>query len=233
MFYVIKVITTEVIGNNITYIAINEFLLEANELKEELISKVYRLNSELLLPNNLVSQLPSAGGRPKYDISIESVCLMRREGFSWTSIAKILGINSKTIKRRLVDNNVADEFKYSNITDHELDIRLQLIRNQQPYSGQQILLGTLRSQNINIQRQRLRDSMARIDPWGTASRQTQVIVRKKYNVAGPNSLWHIDGNHKLITWKFVIHGAIDGYSRLITYLHCNTNNYASTVLQHF
>jgi hypothetical protein len=71
------------------------------------VSKVYNLNSELLLPNNLVSQLPSTGGRSKYNISIEPVCLMRREGFSWVAIA-IIGINSKTIKRRLMDNNVAE-----------------------------------------------------------------------------------------------------------------------------
>ena len=49
----------------------------------------------------------------------------------------------------------------------------------------------------------------------------------------PNALWHIDGNMRLIRWKFVIHGGIDGYSRLITYLECSTNNRASTVLGHF
>ena len=27
----------------------------------------------------------------------------------------------------------------------------------------------------------------------------------------PNSLWHIDGYHKLIRWRIVIHGVIDGY----------------------
>lgn len=43
----------------------------------------------------------------------------------------------------------------------------------------------------------------------------------------------MDGNHKLIKWKFVIHGAIDGYSRLITFLQCSTNNLAETVLQNF
>jgi hypothetical protein len=31
-----------------------------------------------------------------------------------------------------------------------------------------------------------------------------------YEVAGPMSLWHVDANHKLIRWKFVIHGGIDG-----------------------
>lgn len=50
---------------------------------------------------------------------------------------------------------------------------------------------------------------------------------------GPNSLWHIDGNHKLIPWRFVVHGCIDGYSRTIIYLECVTNNLSSTVLQLF
>ena len=43
----------------------------------------------------------------------------------------------------------------------------------------------------------------------------------------------LDGHHKLIRWRFVTHGAIDGYSRLITYLKCSTNNRASTVYRSF
>ena len=31
----------------------------------------------------------------------------------------------------------------------------------------------------------------------------------------------------------VVHDAIDGYSRLILYLHCANNNYGSTVLDQF
>ena len=47
------------------------------------------------------------------------------------------------------------------------------------------------------------------------------------------ALWHIDGNHKLIRWGFVIHGGIDGYSRRIMFLRCSTNNRANTVFQCF
>lgn len=43
----------------------------------------------------------------------------------------------------------------------------------------------------------------------------------------------MDGNHKLIKWKIVVHGAIDGFSRLITFLHCSTNNRSETVLKYF
>ena len=44
---------------------------------------------------------------------------------------------------------------------------------------------------------------------------------------------HIDGHHKLTRWRLVIHGTIDGHSRLITYLQCNNNNLAVTVLHLF
>ena len=47
------------------------------------------------------------------------------------------------------------------------------------------------------------------------------------------SFRHMDGNHKLIKWRFVIHGCIDGYSRTIVFLKCSTNNRASTVLENF
>ena len=55
------------------------------------------------------------------------------------------------------------------------------------------------------------------------------IYRRVYSVPGPNYLWHIDGNHKLIKYRIVIHGGgIDGSSRL-TYLKCTSNNWAETV----
>ena len=44
---------------------------------------------------------------------------------------------------------------------------------------------------------------------------------------------HCDGNHKLIKWRLVIHGGIDGYSRTIVYLKCANNNRAQTVLESF
>ena len=46
-------------------------------------------------------------------------------------------------------------------------------------------------------------------------------------------LCHVDGHHKLIRWRMVTHGAIDGFSRLILYLKCSTNNRASTVYDLF
>ena len=45
---------------------------------------------------------------------------------------------------------------------------------------------------------------------------------------------HIDGNHKLIQpYRLVIHGGIDGFSRMVVYLKASGNNRAETVLSSF
>ena len=44
---------------------------------------------------------------------------------------------------------------------------------------------------------------------------------------------YVDGHHKLIRWRLVTHGGIDGYSRMIVYLKCSNNNSGSTVLENF
>ncbi|KAG5281566.1 hypothetical protein AALO_G00073760 [Alosa alosa] len=60
-----------------------------------------------------------------------------------------------------------------------------------------------------------------------------LIPRRPYSVPSPLSLWHIDGNHKLVRWRIIIHGGIDGYSRKIMYMQANTDNKATTVFQCF
>lgn len=91
--------------------------------------------------------------------------------------------------------------------------------------------GHLKSKSIFVQRDKLRKSIHRVDHDGVEARKTITIKRRKYSVPCPNYIWHIDGTHKLIRWKMVIHAAIDGYSRLIVYCKCNTYNKSSTVFK--
>lgn len=122
---------------------------------------------------------------------------------------------------------------FDNISDSELDQTVRDILRISPNAGERILIGALRGRGIRVQRERLRMSIGRIDPISRTLRRSRAIVRRVYSVACPNEVWHIDGNHKLIRWRFVIHGGIDGYSRLITYLHCSTDNTSATVLRLF
>ena len=68
-----------------------------------------------------------------------------------------------------------------------------------------------------------------IDSEGVALRFRLPVRRRSYNVRSPNSLWHIDGNPKLIRWSLVIYGGIDGFTRIPVYLGCANNNRAETV----
>ena len=43
----------------------------------------------------------------------------------------------------------------------------------------------------------------------------------------------MDGTHKLVRSRFIVHVAIDGYSRLVTYCRCANNNRAETVVDLF
>ena len=84
-----------------------------------------------------------------------------------------------------------------------------------------------RERGIKVQRMRLRDSIHRVDEKGVRERKKGRLQRRVYNVQGPNHLWHIDTNHKLVRRNFVITGAIDGYSRLPVVLKCTDINKAA------
>lgn len=38
---------------------------------------------------------------------------------------------------------------------------------------------------------------------GVEMRKKTALKRREYSVAGPNALWHIDGNHKLIRLVYI------------------------------
>lgn len=123
--------------------------------------------------------------------------------------------------------------RFANITDLELDTYTCEINSLFPRCGVNLMLSRLRSSGIFVQRERVRESLRRIDPTGVVARCRRSLHRRVYSVPSANALWHIDGYHKLIRWRFVIHVGIDGFSRLITYLNVAVNNRADTVLASF
>jgi hypothetical protein len=68
--------------------------------------------------------------------------------------------------------------------------------------GIRMLKGYLHSKGHRVQRERLRQSLLRTDPSGAVQRWKQTVKRRKYNVHSPLALWHIDGHHKLIRYRF-------------------------------
>ncbi|PIK57985.1 hypothetical protein BSL78_05073 [Apostichopus japonicus] len=177
----------------------------------------------------------SSRGRPRISVSQAQIVSQRRIHRGWGAISGVLGISRTTLyrRRRQLQMRTSQGSNYSDITDEELDRIIRDILRISPNAGERIVIGALRGRAICITRQRIRLALRRIDPVGRILRRTRSIVRRTYTVAGPNEVWHLDGNHKLIRWRFVIHGCVDGYSRVITYLRCATNNLAATVFRLF
>ena len=128
-------------------------------------------------------------GRPSLHIDIEAICMLRSEGFKWIQISNLFNVSSRTLLRMRKRDNIPDTITpYTDLSDNELDEKLQQIRSLQPHSGQQLLMGTLRSLGYHVHRDRLRESLHRIDPWGSVLRRANIISRREYRVAGPNAL---------------------------------------------
>ena len=168
-------------------------------------------------------------GRPPLPVDRECLAYLRSLNFTWAEVSSVLGVSSRTLQRRANEWNIS---RFTVIANQALDHEIYQIKLNFPNSGEVMIAGHLLSRGIHVQRQRLRDSLARLRGFTNIGINPS-IFRRSYSVPGPNFLWHIDGNHKLIKYRLVIHGGIDGFSRLITYLSCASNNRADTVLTQF
>lgn len=188
------------------------------------------IDSTIWDQNRLV--LPQRG-RPPLNISEQALSGLLEQQFTQVEIGHILGCSAKTVHRRIVEFGLSPLIQYTAISDGELDALVEEFVANFPTAGHETLAGHLSTLGYRIQRCKIRDSLYRVDPWGVEQRSRRLLHRRKYRVPGPNSLWHIDGNHKLVRWRIVIHGGIDGYSRIPVYLSASSNNCSETVLQLF
>ena len=172
-------------------------------------------------------------GRPAIYIPKDQLRFLKENNFKNVEIANMLLVSPKTISRRISLFGLECVNEYSHITDDQLDTLAEDFIHDHPFSGQRSFEGYLRAHSLRIQRVRIRDSLYRVDPCGVQERRRKALHRRVYSVKMPNSLWHIDTNHKLIRWNFVIFGGIDGFSRLPVFLEVHNNNRSSTMLNCF
>ena len=172
--------------------------------------------------------MATSSGRPKVFVDRDKLEFLRSVHFTWEEISAILGVSVKTLQRRAKEWSIRT---YCTITDSMLDGIISRTLHDFPRAGEAMMRGYLLSIDVHVQRHRIRQSVYRVT--GTDPSPLSRICRRTYSVPGSNYLWHVDGNHKMIKWRLVIHGGIDGFSRLITYLHCSNNNRADTVTEQF
>ena len=171
-------------------------------------------------------------GAPEFNIPKSILENHLEEGFKIKEIASMLSVSESTIYRRMQSYGLSSQ-DFSNVSDEELDNHITELSKDFPFCGEGMLKFLLQERGIKVQRMRLRDSIHRVDEEGVRERTKGRLQRRVYNVKGPNHLWHIDTNHKLVRWNFIIIGGIDGYSRLPVMLECRDNNKSDTILACF
>lgn len=133
----------------------------------------------------------------KFDISKNVLESLLDHGFKCDEIASILNVSTRTVYRRLEMYGLTSQ-NFSDITDDSLDQYVDEIYQVHQNCGEVMLQGLLIQHNVRVTRQRLRDAIHRVDPRGVIDRRRRRLHRRTYYVEGPNRLWHVDGNHKLI-----------------------------------
>lgn len=122
-------------------------------------------------------------------------------------IARLLDVSVSTIRRRMREYHLSIRDTYSDISDAELDAIVSETQRQYPAWGNRQMYGSLLSRGIRVQFQRVREAQCRIDPNGTMLRRLHHLQRRRYSVRGPQHLWNMDGNHKLIRFVSMVYMA--------------------------
>ena len=176
--------------------------LMSNEIEQLITNTVILLRSYNDNFNNQVSfqaerSLNGDRGQPSYNISSEQLQYLLDYDLSVPDIALALGVSRSTIFRRMHSFSLSVRQRMTDISEENLYRVIREIQQDFPNAGYCRVHSQLLIRGVRVKQTSVRNAMHRIDPEGVALRWLQLIPRRSY-VTGPLSLWHIDGNHKLI-----------------------------------
>jgi hypothetical protein len=166
----------------------------------------------------VATRRPGARGRPRKDINSEwlaRMSVMRDK----PGISTLVGVSTRTIRRRMVEYGLssagsafaerhlladgtyetiynAKPSRPARLPDSEVDSIVASHLEIFPNFGRSMIIGSLHSSGQHsITRQQLRASYNRLQGGPSQTFSDRRIHRRKYEVAGPNSLWHHDRQH--------------------------------------
>ena len=118
-------------------------------------------------------------GRPSLHIESEDLRQLYEVMGSWTRVLSTLGVSRQTLWRRRQEYDMPmGPESFSLLSDAELDEAIGDILDVAPQSGEVYVQGSLVAKGIRVQRQRVRNSLRRIDPVNRSLRRSQVIIRR-------------------------------------------------------
>ena len=171
-------------------------------------------------------------GRPKKEIDRLALEQLLNLNVPIKDIAEQLGVSRPVVYKAIKDFGINYE-RFSRLSESDVEHEVRVIKQDHPNSGEVMVQGHLQSKGIHVQRDKVRKAIHAVDPEGVEQRKQKPIKRRVYQSPFPNYVWHIDGNHKMIRWRLVVHHGIDGFSRMVVFARCSSNNRATTVPEIF
>ena len=132
-------------------------------------------------------------------------------------------ISLSTLRRHLKALGLFRWKAQSDVLDVALFLQEQLNKHGMLHGYKLMHLKCIQSGLVVTQRT-VRHLLKILDPQGVQLKQRNRLRRRLYTNPGPNFLWHIDSYDKLKPYGICINGAIDGFSRMVMWLHAYTTN---------
>ena len=171
-------------------------------------------------------------GRPKKEIDRLALEQLLNLNVPIKDIAEQFGVSRPVVYKAIKDFGINYE-RFSELSESDVQHEVHVIKQDHPNAGEAMVQGHLQSKGIHVQRDKVRKAIHAVDPEGVEQRKRKPIKRRIYQSPFPNYVWHIDGNHKMIRWRLVVHHGIDGFSRMVVFAKCSSNNRATTVHEIF
>ncbi|KAE8185318.1 hypothetical protein CF328_g7583 [Tilletia controversa] len=174
----------------------------------------------------------TARGQLRLNVNTDTLCELVELQFTDATISIMLGVSAITVRRRRRKLGLVRRGD-TMVSDEDLIAAIESTYKMGMSVGERGMRGALRAVGVSVSRARLRLALQANNPHRVQALWAKTTKRRDYYVPFVNSLWHIDGHHKLIKYKIVIHGGVDGKSRVVTFMRANSNNRADTVADCF
>ena len=146
--------------------------VEDNQSANDLYLAVQDLCETIIGDKEKRFPITRSRGRPTKDIMQEQLSFLFDQGFKITDISLMFDCSRKTIERRIKDYGLVFRI-YSSLSDSELDALVTDVVSLFPHCGEKSVEGRLKSRGIIVKRDRIRESLRRVDPSGIISRCMQ------------------------------------------------------------
>ncbi|KAK9978888.1 hypothetical protein ABG768_020626, partial [Culter alburnus] len=117
-------------------------------------------------------------------ITRDQIEFLMKQGHTVKRMARMLGCSSSFVYKRSKLLGVSIRSRMSGVDDEELE--------------NVMMRALLVAEGLRVSRHRVHEMLVRINPAAAARRWSSTVASRVYHVPCPNSLWHIDGNMRLI-----------------------------------